>query len=385
VRGALLLAILLLSAGAGRAAQASAPPTASPASPAVPAAAPAPPAPAAAYPFPVPPGWSVRADPTGRIRLVFPWDAAVLAAPLEADAVAFDARLRALLGTQAAGPFTIYLAPGPPAQAALGAFLPAGPEWASGYAFRGSGIAVLRGDPRRGPLQIGFVPVLRHELVHLVLNEALGTRAGEPPVWFSEGTASFLAHEGGLRDLAVLARTALSQRYIPLRDLTDSFPAGRGEADAAYVESYAFVARMVELHGPGSLARIVGGMRAGAAFDEAFRAVAGRSVAGEEALWRRSFLWRYRWIPVLTSGTTLWIAVTLLFLFAGWRRRRHAREVMARWEEEERRRGPADATWEAADQDGGEARRRLQEDLRRVEEELRREVDRLVDDDGPVM
>ena len=56
-----------------------------------------------------------------------------------------------------------------------------------------------------------------------------------------------------------------------------------------------------------------------------------------EARWRRSFLWRYRWVPILTSGTTLWMGVMALFLVAAWRRRRRSREVLERWEDEERR------------------------------------------------
>jgi hypothetical protein len=287
---------------------------------------------------PVPPGWALRTDATSRVTIVYPGEAAHLAPHIEREAVVFDARIRAILRTEPRGTFVVYLAPNRSALESVGRILPGAPEWASGYAFSASGMAVLRGDPRRGPLLVGMVPVLRHELVHLVLGEALPRRTHELPTWFSEGAAAYLAHEGSMRDLAVLARVALSQKPLGLEEMRYSFPREEGAARAAYVESYAFVTHMVGRHGETVLGEVLGEVRDGATFEEAFLTVTGRTVEDEEARWRRAFLWRYRWVPILTSGTTLWMGVLFLVFYAGYRRRRRSRETMARWEEEERRR-----------------------------------------------
>jgi hypothetical protein len=61
-----------------------------------------------------------------------------------------------------------------------------------------------------------------------------------------------------------------------------------------------------------------------------------------ERRWRRSVTMRYRWIPALTSGGSLWLLISLLFVIAFLRKRRRSRAVLARWEEEERFLDPAD-------------------------------------------
>jgi len=55
-----------------------------------------------------------------------------------------------------------------------------------------------------------------------------------------------------------------------------------------------------------------------------------------EAQWRRASLIRYRWLPVLTASSTLWILITLLSIVVGGYRRAQQRRLRERWEREER-------------------------------------------------
>jgi hypothetical protein len=71
-------------------------------------------------------------------------------------------------------------------------------------------------------------------------------------------------------------------------------------------------------------------------FDEAFRRAYGLGPGAAEGLWLRWVDRRYAWIPALTSGTTFWLLITLLFLAAAAVRRRRARLIRERWEAEER-------------------------------------------------
>jgi hypothetical protein len=61
--------------------------------------------------------------------------------------------------------------------------------------------------------------------------------------------------------------------------------------------------------------------------------VARRPLAEQEAAWRRDSLIRYRWIPVITASSTLWIGITFLALLAGMRKRRQVQRQRREWQE----------------------------------------------------
>jgi hypothetical protein len=107
----------------------------------------------------------------------------------------------------------------------------------------------------------------------------------------------------------------------------------------AYAQSYLFMTHLRKEYGrdaPGSILRRVG---SGTAFNEAFHQVTGEPLHRVEAEWRRGLTWRYRYIPMVTSGGTLWLLVTLLFVLGYLRKRRRNRLRMEEWEEEEEARG----------------------------------------------
>jgi hypothetical protein len=79
----------------------------------------------------------------------------------------------------------------------------------------------------------------------------------------------------------------------------------------------------------------------GVVFEDAFRQATGEPLAAaEESFWRRRTFWQ-RWLPFLTSSFALWLAVTLLALWAFRRRRRRDAELAERWAEEEQARAAA--------------------------------------------
>jgi len=236
------------------------------------------------------------------------------------------------------GSVRIYLVPDPEAGQDVAGMLPRAPEWAAGYALRRTPVIVIGSATRRGPLIRGFSNVLQHELVHVRVDQTLGDRTGEVPLWFHEGTATVLAHEGALRDVVYLARLALQTGAPTLGEIARSFPLEATAAGSAYVVSYAFIGRLVAEEGTESLGDVIRGVAQGGRFEVEFERVYGGGPAEIEKSWRRGFLWRYRWIPLLTSGTTLWLVITVTFLLGGWRKRRRNRLRMDLWEEEERAR-----------------------------------------------
>ena len=86
----------------------------------------------------------------------------------------------------------------------------------------------------------------------------------------------------------------------------------------------------------GALVRAHSDMSGIPIFEEAFYRRTGVDfVHAEERFWHSHSIW-YRWVPILTSSATLWMAITLLSLFAVKRRRDRTAEIKRQWEEEER-------------------------------------------------
>ena len=80
---------------------------------------------------------------------------------------------------------------------------------------------------------------------------------------------------------------------------------------------------------------ILARMRRGAAFDRAFAEITGETPGEAESdFWRRQRIWT-TWVPIITSSATLWIAVTLIALWAIRRRRQKDAALRRKWEEEE--------------------------------------------------
>jgi hypothetical protein len=215
------------------------------------------------------------------------------------------------------------------------------PRWVSGYALGEIGTVVLF------PSRVGAYPydsleeLLQHEVAHVMVARAAG--GGEVPRWLHEGIAMTAGGAWGLEDSGRFGLSVARQGEVPLASLPQLFSRGGAATARAYAVSGGFVRFLLRRHGQQVTGEILAGVAAGLPFEEAFRRAAGESLAAaEEAFWRRQTFW-HRWLPLLTSSTVLWIAVTLLALWAIRRRRRRDAEVAARWESEDARAAAAAA------------------------------------------
>jgi hypothetical protein len=138
----------------------------------------------------------------------------------------------------------------------------------------------------------------------------------------------------GADDRARLLLELLVDREVPLADLDQRFAGGERRVAGAYALAGAFVRDLVRRHGAGVPGRILAAVAAGAPFADAFRAATGTTLsAAEAAFWRHHSL--RRWLPLATSTTTLWLAITLLALYAFGRRRRRDAARRRLWDDEE--------------------------------------------------
>ncbi len=175
--------------------------------------------------------------------------------------------------------------------------------------------------------------VLRHELVHVALQDA--TAGQHVPAWFNEGLAVHLSGESSITRLRTLWDATLSHSILPLSDLDKSFPTENYEVSIAYAESADFVRFLLRGEDRARFGSLVERVRKGTPFDRALADAYGTDTRKLEYEWREELTKRYSFWPVLTGSSMLWALIIGVMALAWLRRRRKAKETLRRWEREE--------------------------------------------------
>lgn len=228
-------------------------------------------------------------------------------------------------------------APGPPIQVVL-----AGEDstvarevspWTAGFAIGQQSLIVLFPDRSPAYPHDTLEDVLRHEVAHVLISRAAG---GRPvPRWFHEGLAVAVERPWGFKDRSRLAAELLFGPRLTLREIDGLFSGNQSTQSRAYSLSAAVVRDLMNAHGTTAPAAILRRVADGGTFDEAVARVAVRTVRlVETEFWNRQRTWTL-WIPLLTSGSMLWMGVMGLAAFAARRRRQHSVEIRQRWTSEE--------------------------------------------------
>jgi hypothetical protein len=199
------------------------------------------------------------------------------------------------------------------------------PEWGAAIAFPAERRIVMQGQ--RAPSSAGDpVQVLRHELAHLALHEAMGDL---PPRWFDEGYAAFAAGEWG-REEVLATSFALVLRGLPTLDSLDAaFYGGETRAGAAYALAYRAVSDLAALDPERGLALFFRYWRASGSMDRAVREAYGITLHEFEARWRARTLRRYGALAVAADLTMALALVGLLVVPLYVARRRRDRRRLA--------------------------------------------------------
>jgi hypothetical protein len=190
------------------------------------------------------------------------------------------------------------------------------PSWVSGYALGPLSTVVLFPDRVPSYPDRNLPALVRHEVTHVLTWRA--AHGGELPRWFAEGLATVGAREWGMEDRARYAMAVI----------------GRGPTSTTELDA-AFLRHIQREHGADVAARILARVAGGQPFDAAFLRATGTPLASTaRGFFLRDPLWN-TWVPLITSSTGLWMAITLLAIWAIRRRRQRDAEARARWEAEE--------------------------------------------------
>jgi hypothetical protein len=211
------------------------------------------------------------------------------------------------------------------------------PEWIAGLADGEAGFVVL--FPSRSPSYPSrtLEDVLRHEIAHVLISRVATGRT--VPRWFHEGLAMAAERERRFRDQTRLFYELITGRGASFVEINELFSGGPRERTRAYALAGAFVHDLLQRDGRTAAAGILERVRLGEHFDDAYAAVTGSTLQEASAsFWQRQRIWT-TWAPILTSSTTLWLAITLLAILAIYARRQKNRAIEERWAEED---GPSD-------------------------------------------
>jgi hypothetical protein len=255
-------------------------------------------------------------------------------APLAREVLAVARRPLVLpgLGSAAAPESTTIVLAADPGQwsAATGGMAP---EWAGGVAFPDERLIVLPIYPSAAVRNSETGTVLRHELVHVLLQERL---PGAIPRWFHEGYAEVAAGSWDVAGAWQLRVAFLMGRAPPLDSLALRWPRGSGEAQLAYLLSATAVEHMRRRTGEDGFALLMANWRRDGSLEQAVRSTWGMTLGQLEDEWREDVRSRYGWLLAAGSVGLVWFIATVLVLLAWIPRRRRNRVRMDAMRAEER-------------------------------------------------
>jgi hypothetical protein len=269
--------------------------------------------------------------------LVLEFPASVRARVLEVahDAVEFRSRLSEDLGQPVLAHVLVRIARTPDQMTALAPHDAPPPEYASGVAYPAEHLVLLSLQAPYTWQATDLIEVLRHELTHVALADAVGRH--HVPRWFDEGLAVAESGELRLHRMEVLWDAVLSRRLLPLTELDRSFPDAteRSEVGIAYAESADVVRFLMRDTDRARFGSLVQRVRDGVTFERGLDDAYGTNVRKLEYEWREDVSHRFGLFPMLTSGALLWTFIAGLSVAAWVRKRRRAQAKLAQWAREE--------------------------------------------------
>jgi len=219
------------------------------------------------------------------------------------------------------------------------------PEWIVGLAVAETNTVLLR-SPRTLPPQESIDVVFAHELAHL----ALGQRVPHGlPRWLNEGLAMLVSQELRPGDIPLLTRLAAANSLTNFSPIDPDFQGGMHHARAAYAQSLSMVHYLKRQKGWPGLALLLDRLAAGQELSTATAEVYGEPWPAIVEEWRSGMRLRYTWLPLILSGSMVWVLASPVVGFGllhKWRDARRRIRAMAEEEAVDDEIARIEQTWE---------------------------------------
>jgi hypothetical protein len=198
---------------------------------------------------------------------------------------------------------------------------PYAPEWGAAIAFPSEQRIVLQGS--FGGSDAGNpVQVLRHELAHLALHEALGDL---PPRWFDEGYASMVAGEW-TRSAALETSFGMAWRTLPDADALEAgFAGGAVRAEWTYALAHLAVSELQAIDTERGLTNFFAHWKSSGSYDRALREAYGLTTSSFDTYWHQQVRGRYGAFALFADLSLFFGVFGLMLGPLFWARRRRDR------------------------------------------------------------
>lgn len=208
------------------------------------------------------------------------------------------------------------------------------PDWVSGIAYHKLSLIILKSPrPMRGEhydLKKTFV----HELTHVLFGSSFKD-GGRIPRWLNEGVAMYESREWSFSRVSTITQAVLTGALLPLSEITHTFPRERREVELAYCQSFYLIAYLIDKYGKRRFHNFIKHYNKEGLLEDALLKIYGVNLNKLEKNWHSYLKMRYSWIPIITSTSTLWFIITLIFICGYIRKRRRVVATLQQWEEEE--------------------------------------------------
>ncbi len=203
------------------------------------------------------------------------------------------------------------------------------PDWTHAFAVPRDRLIVLK-SPRWDRSRDPFKTTLVHELMHLLLFEAVGNRS--LPRWLDEGLALFYSRDSRWETFTALSKAVMTGSLIPLQQIDDVLSYRRSKAELAYQQSYSAVKYLLTTYDIEALRILLKGIRKGQSWDQSFVLATGSTVAQFEREWQQYAEKTHKWLWLSELEIYIWIFILILaFLAVPLVRLRNRRRV-AEWD-----------------------------------------------------
>ena len=206
--------------------------------------------------------------------------------------------------------------------------------WVAGYAVSGAGVVVIFPDRASSYPHSDLTETYLHELAHVFIARKAGGE--DVPRWFHEAIAMAVSTDWSLQDRGRTTIGMIRRWDATHEDLERWFRGDAGESRRAYAIAEAFGRDYVRRYGPLGVQRVLARVADGIPFDRAFQEFTGRTVDGAWFTFWEDQTLVHRTIPLVSSGTVLWLVITGLALLAFRRRRARDARMEEMWSLEER-------------------------------------------------